>query len=136
MDRVFLDANVLFSAAYHSSSRFSEFWSLPDLELVTSHLAYEEARRNLLYHRPKAISHLNTLMESVSIQSETDCLPYLPEGIDLAEKDIHILAGAIHAVCTHLVTGDNRHFGHLFGCTIKGVTVMMPVEYLDARLNK
>ena len=47
MDRVFLDANILFSAAYRPTSRLLQLWSLPDVELLTSPYAVEEARRNL-----------------------------------------------------------------------------------------
>ncbi len=47
MDRLFLDANVLYSAAESPTSRFRVFWDMGDVELVTSVYAQEEARRNL-----------------------------------------------------------------------------------------
>ena len=47
MDRVFLDANVLFSAAYRPDSRLRELWALAEVELVTSAYSVEEACRNL-----------------------------------------------------------------------------------------
>ncbi len=47
MDRLFLDANVLFSAAYREDAGLVELWKLEDVELVTSAYAFEEARRNL-----------------------------------------------------------------------------------------
>ncbi|MEX2310668.1 MAG: hypothetical protein WD738_24085 [Pirellulales bacterium] len=46
MDRVFLDANVLFSAAYRDDNRLLQLWTLADVELVTSALAVAEALRN------------------------------------------------------------------------------------------
>ena len=42
MDRVFLYANVLFSAVYTSDFRLRSLWSLPATKLVTSELALEE----------------------------------------------------------------------------------------------
>ena len=41
MDRVFLDANVLFSAAYRQDSSLLRLWELKDVELVTSAYAFE-----------------------------------------------------------------------------------------------
>ena len=46
MDRVFLDADALFSAAYRTDSDLGRLWEL-DIELITSEYAIEEARRNL-----------------------------------------------------------------------------------------
>jgi predicted nucleic acid-binding protein len=47
MDRLLLDANVLFSAAYMADARLRELWRLRDVELWTSRYALEEARVNL-----------------------------------------------------------------------------------------
>jgi uncharacterized protein len=44
LDRVFLDANVLFSAAYASGAGLQRLWKLSEIELVTSHYAVAEAR--------------------------------------------------------------------------------------------
>jgi uncharacterized protein len=47
VDRVFLDANILFSAAYRPNAGLRLIWQVPNVELVTSAYAVEEARRNL-----------------------------------------------------------------------------------------
>ena len=48
MDRVFLDANVLYSAAYLEFSDLGRLCTLDDLLLLlSSDYAIEEARRNL-----------------------------------------------------------------------------------------
>jgi hypothetical protein len=47
MDRLFLDANVLSSAAYRSDAGLRRLWSLDNVELCTSGYALEEARVNL-----------------------------------------------------------------------------------------
>jgi hypothetical protein len=38
MDIVFLDANVLFSAAYRLEAKFLILWRMPDVRLISSHL--------------------------------------------------------------------------------------------------
>ena len=48
-------------------------------------------------------------------------LPPLPANITLVEKDAPILQVAIEVQATHLLTGDVKHFAHLFGVTIEGV---------------
>lgn len=47
MDRLFLDANVLFSAAYRSDARLLRLWKLQSVFLCSSRYALEEARINL-----------------------------------------------------------------------------------------
>ena len=47
MDRVFLDANVLLSAALRTKAGLLRLWTLANAALITSDHAIEEARRNL-----------------------------------------------------------------------------------------
>ena len=47
MDRLFLDANVLFSAAYRPSAGLLQLWKLRNVILCSSRYALEEARINL-----------------------------------------------------------------------------------------
>ncbi len=48
MDRLFLDANVLFSAAYRRDAGIVRLWHFGDVELMTSPYAAEETRINLI----------------------------------------------------------------------------------------
>ena len=59
MTRVFLDANVLFSAAWSAQSGLLRIWSL-SLTRVTSPYAIAEAERNLAHKRPDALERLST----------------------------------------------------------------------------
>lgn len=131
VDRVFLDANVLFSAAYRTDSRLVALWSLPETELVTSVLALEEARRNLAVHKLAALARLDELAEGLDIVDGLGAS--LPEDVSLAEKDAPILAAAISAGCSHLITGDNQHFGPLYGTAVRGVLILTPSQYLAGR---
>jgi hypothetical protein len=47
-----------------------------------------------------------------------------------------VLASAIGAGCDILMTGDVRHFGPLFGCTVGGVAVRSPVDAAGVLLRK
>lgn len=129
MDRIFLDANVLFSAAYAPDSRLLEFWSLDEVEIVTSLLALEEAKRNLLFHSPDGVARLDELASRLTKVVGTR-VGELPEGIELADKDIPILLAAIDSGCTHLLTGDKQHFGAFYGRRIGGALVQTPGQYL------
>jgi hypothetical protein len=119
--RVFLDANVLFSASNRSSNiaRLID-WLLRDATAVTSDLAREEARRNLELKRPQwlsAFEHLMSRIEQVP-SARFELAAKLDEG------DQPLLCAAIRSRCTHFATGDRRDFGHLFDTSVQGVQVV------------
>jgi len=126
VDRLFLDANVLFSAAYREDSALHRLWQLPDVELISSAYAREEAERNL-----EAAQRVRLAMLMTHVRIVADAPPRgLPAGVALRLKDRPILAAAIAAGATHLVTGDRRDFGAYFGETIEGVLILPPRDYL------
>jgi predicted nucleic acid-binding protein len=45
-------------------------------------------------------------------------------GVRLAAKDQPILCGAVAGEAEYLLTGDKKDFGHLFGKSVGGVTVV------------
>lgn len=132
MDKVFLDANVLFSAAYAHGSRLLDLWSLENTELVTSLYALEEARRNIATYNRQGIVILDELVSEMTTVAGTRTAP-IPHGVNLPDKDVPIFLAAIDSGCTHLLTGDKRHFDALFGQTLAGVLVQTPGEYLRGR---
>ncbi len=132
MDRIFLDANVLYSAAYLELAGVARLWSLDDAQLLSSAYAIEEARRNLAADRTEALPRLKRLVESVSTVDAPRGLK-LPSNIRLDQKDQPILSAAIHGNADYLMTGDARHFGHLCGRRIEGVLVLRPVQYFARR---
>jgi predicted nucleic acid-binding protein len=133
---VFLDANVLFSAAYTDGSRLRELWSLRDVELVTSAFALEEARRNLVIHAPAAAPALESMCTGVTVAAEAPASLPIPGGIEIPSKDAPILAAVISSGCSCLLTGDMRHFGPLFGRAIGGVMVLTPAQYFARRKTR
>lgn len=127
--RVFLDANVLFSAAWLEGSGLSKLWHLSETTLVASRLAVAEAERNLDSDERRA--RLRALVAKITL---IDAPPgaALPAGVELVAKDAPILLAAIEAGASHLLTGDQRHFGHLYGKSVSGVKILMPAMYLQS----
>jgi len=119
--RVFLDANVLFSAAWRAQSGLARLWERESFQLVTSSYAAAEAERNLTRKRPEAVTRLEALLRPLEI---TDALSVLDKGHGLPPKDEPILAAAVASRCSVLITGDIADFGHLIGGTFQGVRIL------------
>lgn len=128
MDRIFLDANVLFSAAYRPDAGLARLWQLENVELMTSPYAAEEARVNLTEDDQRL--RLVRLLERVRMIT---AVAPLPPGVKLPGKDQPILQAALQARATHLLTGDKEHFGPHFGRRIGGVLVLAAAEYFERR---
>jgi len=131
VDRLFLDANVLFSAAYRAEAGVMQLWRLPATALLSSEYAVDEARRNL--GETGQLDRLDALLRDVvRVPAGTMSLASR-EGVQLPEKDWPIVAGALAARATHLITGDLQHFGPHFGKKLFGVVVLSPAAYLRSR---
>ncbi len=130
MDTLFLDANVLFSAAYRKDAGVRRLWDLPGVKLVTSAYASEEARRNL--KRPEQRADLEELLRSINVLGTTVGSEEHPvfEAVSLPEKDRPILLAAIDARATYLITGGLAHFGPYYGREIESVPILPPAWYL------
>jgi uncharacterized protein len=112
--RVFLDANVLFSAALGGDA-FGLLWRLAErgaVELVTSAYCYLEARVNLERKEPAAIDRLSERMQAVGLVGAGDEHVAWAAAL-LPEKDAAVLAAASGAGAAVLITGDLRHFASL-----------------------
>jgi len=130
---VFLDANILFSAAQQGSPsrQFVEILAR-HTSLITHPGVWEEAQRNLRAKRPQWMEGFASLSQLVALQNRiSDC----PE-VGLPPKDQPVLGAAIGARADWLVTGDRTHFGPLFGKTLECVRVVSPqlmVEEMKTR---
>ncbi len=132
--RVFLDANILFSV---SNPKWLRGLLLEVLaghgELVTSEFAIREARRNVAGFCPDLMDGLEAWINRVQIESDAG-RGLAPK--ELVEKDRPILDAAIAGGCTHLLTGDTRHFGAWMGKSVAGVKIVsqrMMTEELRGR---
>lgn len=131
MHRLFLDANVLFSAAYRADAGVTRLWELEGCVLLTSDYAAEEARRNLT--ESSQLDRLEHLLGGMEKVPSVTMAPDVRGPIEIREKDWPILGGAVAANATHLVTGDRRDFGPFFGSRLFGVLIVPPADYLASR---
>ncbi len=128
MDRVFLDANILFSAAYGLST-LDQLWELSKQGkciLLASGYVIEEAKRNLTTE--DQIERLGSYVARMETVPEVD--PTIPFTIDLPEKDRPVLMAAAAAKADYLLTGDRRHFGRYFGQVVLGAKILMVRDYI------
>ena len=135
--RLFLDANVLFTAAVSPTGASAGLIALAEAgvcELVTSTLAVTEATRNLRAKAPAAMDRWGLVDTVVGIVPEGDPRLLMRVGVALEAKDRPILAAALGCRSAVVVTGDRRHFGPLFGRAIGGTVVLLPREALDRLL--
>lgn len=123
--RVFLDANVLFSASNAGSNIAGLVgWMMSMGTAVTSDVAVEEARRNLALKRSEWMPAFEALLPQLEIVPSM----IFPISVTLADKDLPIFCAAIRSGCELFVTGDRRDFGSLMGRTVEGVRVVSPLQ--------
>jgi predicted nucleic acid-binding protein len=134
MERAFLDANVLFSAAYDPSCRLLELWQLADVELVASAYVAAEAYHNVSAKCPHRMKALHRLLATVKLVIETGAR-VLPPGLVLPAKDLPVMEAALACDADVLLTGD-KHFSRYFGRVIGGTLVLRPGDYLRMRQRR
>ena len=129
--RIFLDANILFSAAKSAGGvRVLVNELLADTHtLVVDAFVVTEARRNLTTKAdPTAVALLQQLLERMECSSVQFSIATRPALEWLPEKDRPVLAAAMALRCDVLVTGDRTHFGSGYGRVFDGVTVCSPAQ--------
>ena len=127
--RVFLDANILFSAAKSDGAVRRLLTCLCDAghECWVDDFVLAEAQRNLASKAPSGLAALEDLLPRLQKATgfrtpDREVEAELP----VSDKDRPVLAAAIHCQCHVLVTGDRAHFGHLYGRTLHGATIHSP----------
>jgi len=131
--RLFLDANVLFTAAHNPDGKAAlviENAAMGQWGVITSRLAVEEARRNLERKYPSCRSHLEQLLSVIEVVNGSDGTKC---PIELPAKDRPIFEAAMMAGASHLLTGDTKHFG---ACMNKpeetfGINVQTVADFLN-----
>lgn len=134
--KLFLDANVIFTAAYSAQGLSRGLFRLAaagKCSLCTSAFAHEKAVRNIHNKAPEKLADLIALMKQVDILPE----PHpkwvtWATGLPLVRKDAPVLAAALQGKVDIFVTGDRRDFGHLFGQVLQGVKILTPTDTLGA----
>jgi predicted nucleic acid-binding protein len=137
--RIFLDANILFSAAKSDGAvrqlvrlmmdAGHECWIDPYVEA--------EARRNLEAKAPEFVVVLERLLADCHSAPFRPITPEISQTlVALPEKDRPVLAAAIRLGCDVLVTGDRTHFGALFGSRLQGVEIHSPATLAALLLRR
>lgn len=132
MKRIFLDANVLFTAAHnpHGKAAFLvELGRAGHWKLFSSTYALAEARRNLEIKFPVRLPEFETLRDGVNIVKHHDNDILLP---GLGQKDQPIFQAAIKCAATHLITGDKKDFGKFMNKPRQtfNIRIQTPADFL------
>jgi len=135
--RLFLDANVLFTAAHNPSGKAAliiELGVQGNWEIMSCSYAIEEARRNISIKFPDYLKRFEALMAAVikvPSRSGRNCPAILPE------KDRPILEAAIQFKASHLLTGDIKDFGPVMNkpSLTGGVVIQTVSEFLEGLMK-
>ena len=130
--RLFLDANILFTAAHNPKGKAALVVELGQAglwQLASSAYALEEARRNLALKFPGGLERLAAFAPSLRLSpdaGEVTC----PEG--LPDKDCPIYRAAHACRADILLTGDLRDFGFLMNDQKKsaGLLIQTVADFL------
>ena len=133
--RVFLDANVLFTAAHNPGGKAALVIELGEQgywALATNRYALEEARRNLAGKFPNSLDSLSSLLRGVQF---IDHRPDMQFPAALAEKDRPVFQAAVASDASHLLTGDMKDFGDLMNRPEEtfGIVVQTVADFLRFR---
>jgi predicted nucleic acid-binding protein len=137
--KLFLDANILFTAAYSEKGISRTLFRLAGAcrcSLITSAYAADEAQRNLTVKAPAVLTEIGELLKVTAIVREpSPVVVARMKQLPLADKDAPIMAAAVEAGADILVTGDRKDFAHLFGQKVEGVLVLNPTDTLNMLLQ-
>lgn len=131
--RLFLDANVLFTAAHRPQGKAAFLFKYPEYwTLLSSEYALEECRRNLMVKFPDAVDQVQKLSRQLERASQVGSVVPLA---GLVEKDQPIFQAAVAGRCTHLLTGDLRDFGPFMNkpAQTRGLVIQTVAAFLADR---
>lgn len=134
--RVFIDASVLFAAAYSATGASREILRQGirgQIDLVASDLVFEEARRNLETKAPEAASSLETFRRAAPFEMVRPSRSEIEATMEYtAVKDAPIVAAAKRAKVDYLVSLDRAH---LVGVSEvvqgSGLAIVLPGDFLS-----
>ena len=135
--RIFLDANILFSAAKSSGAIWQLLTELQHKQhtLVADGYVQAEARCNIAAKADaQAMRDLEALLSTVNVntvQFANISTALKSATLWLPEKDRPVLLAAIVLACDVLVTGDSTHFGAGYGKRFEGVVVCSPRQLAE-----
>jgi len=126
--KLFLDANVLSSASLGAPGTAQALLvaaAKAGAQCLCSERAFAEVHRNLSAKAPQSVAELeliSVLVFRVPEPDETEIDAARAAGV--VDKDAPVFGAALACGADCFVTGDQRHFGHLFGRRAAGVLVL------------
>ena len=131
---LFLDANVLFTAAHNIKGKAALVIALGSeglLQLATSRYAREEASRNLERKFLNCLPGFEHQQQTILLVPDQ---PSLPCPAELVEKDRPIYRAALGCKADVLLTGDLRDFGFLMNAPERadGLLIQTVADFLNA----
>jgi hypothetical protein len=135
--RIFLAANVLFSAAKSDGAvrRFLTLLIDAGHECCADAYVAEQARRNLSAKALEGLEVLEGFLARIHVAVAHPDPGTVDAVLAVPEKDRPVLAAAIRLECDALVTGDRTHFGAFYGKRLGGVTIHSPRSLAEALLR-
>ena len=130
--RIFLDANILFSAVKSDGAVHAFLAMLLDAghKCWVDGYVVDEARRNIMAKAPGRLPRFDMFVSRVRTSAVAPAATRA--AVDgLPEKDRLVLAAAIAIECDALVTGDRTHFGKFYGRQVVGVMIHSPRSLYD-----
>jgi len=136
MIRAFVDASVLFAAAYSETGASREIirQAIRDkIRLVASQLVFEEARRNLQDKAPEVVADFENLRDAVGFEIVRPTKREVEEALQYtAAKDAPIVAAARKARVDYLVSLDRHHLVDVPEVAKRsGLKILLPSELLE-----
>jgi predicted nucleic acid-binding protein len=136
--KVFLDANVIFSASLPNAGGARALLyeaARCGAMCISSDRALAEAQRNLLLKAPHAMTgYAQMAARIVTVPEPAQAAIDRAHEAGVVAKDAPVFGAALACAADWFVTGDMRHFGHLFGMHIEGVLVL-PLRAAFERLS-
>ena len=135
--RIFLDANILFSASKSDGAVHQLLKRLVKQKhvLCADEYVMIEARRNLSAKAGHdAIGKLDALLKKIEVadaRTRGENLGNDNQVAWLPAKDQPVMLAAMRMRCDALVTGDVTHFGKGFGKSFGGITLYSPRMLFD-----
>jgi predicted nucleic acid-binding protein len=135
--RIFLDANILFSAAKSDGAirLLLALLAAAGHECHADVFVVEEARRNLALKAPGSLAALDRLLGGVHVAQVNAQADNTEVPGALAEKDRPVLVAAMRLGCEALLTGDRTYFGAFYGKTVGGVKIHSPRSLAETVLK-
>ena len=134
--KVFLDSNIVFSAAYIKDAKtiasdLFVFQSTKTWKLFISELVEEEVIKNITIKKPENIEYLNLLFSKIKTLPNYFSKINDKDVKELPLNDKIILSTAIYNAMDMFLTGNKRDFLDLYHKKIGNTLILSPSDFIN-----